>query len=347
MPLAVAIVRHQTMPQVELQGTGAARMQLKARSSGTLTGSRLAGALGRLIVADVLGEMERLGRLPCWNVGWEVGFAAWVDNLYTPAMSAANAMAKIDEFEELLQRRWRLSFKPSSKLVTVNGPPSTQRPTTHGSWSYVDEFPVLGHVIEADGACGADVSAAIGKAWRGFWASCGRKQFRKLDLRTKLRDMDRKVLPILEFHAAWWTWSAALTNKVDAVQRRMVALLERVRIQAGEDINRYVRRRGRQAAATCRAQGLWSCRLERRMAAWIAHTWRGHMASSWSSRACRWRGHKWYALQRLRAGSVSMFAGKLGMRIGAGRPRTRWHDGVVAMERAGKITLTGDLADFQ
>ena len=50
MVVAVALVRHQLLPTVELEQSGVC-CRLRRRSTGTLTGSRVAGMIGRLVVS--------------------------------------------------------------------------------------------------------------------------------------------------------------------------------------------------------------------------------------------------------------------------------------------------------
>ena len=109
----------------------------------------------------------------------------------------------------------------------------------------------------------------------------------------------------------------------------MVAVLLGLKMWPGEDIGEFVRRRMTEAGRVCRRQRLWSERVAQRIVNWDAHLRRGH-CSSWASQAYAWRNSSWYRARRVVAGSASVWAGRLGLRESAGRPRICFEEGADA-----------------
>ena len=77
------------------------------------------------------------------------------------------ALSALDEAESYLKSVWQLQIKPSSKLWM----PSFQSDQDFEceGWSKVTAFPILGHLIAADGAVNPCIDQALAAAWRAFW----------------------------------------------------------------------------------------------------------------------------------------------------------------------------------
>ena len=88
------------------------------------------------------------------------------------------------------------------------------------------------------------------------------------------------------------------------------------------------RRLGREASKHCERVGCWSVLAASRVVSWDAHARRGH-EYSWAADLIAVQGSRWLEIQRLAKNSVSAFAGTLGLREAPGRPRIRFHEGVV------------------
>ena len=86
---------------------------------GSLTGTRVAGVIGKAVVAYALIEAVRSPAVVPYRVGeGRLFFSAWIDNLYFCRTSAQQATQNLDVLEEILSRTWRLRFKPSSLITT-------------------------------------------------------------------------------------------------------------------------------------------------------------------------------------------------------------------------------------
>ena len=97
----------------------------------------------------------------------------------------------------------------------------------------------------------------------------------------------------------------------------------------------FVMRRGRKSAEHAKYMGLWSIHVAKRICTWRAHILRNHVGSSWASHAFAHMDEHWYSARRTtnstrakienRTGTTT--GGRLFTRTGAGRPKTRFHDG--------------------
>lgn len=125
-----AILRQQLLVAVTLTlGSGVA-MQVPRRTSGTLTGSRVAGRVCRWRVENAM--RAALSTRRC--LGWEmphappIVFASYMDNIYGVGNTAAEAAASMAILRNELLRTWRLQVKQGSEQVVVcRGSPHLQR----------------------------------------------------------------------------------------------------------------------------------------------------------------------------------------------------------------------------
>ena len=81
-----------------------------------MTGSRLAGELGRTAIVDTLAATaDKVRRLNFEIRGAGFSFASWVDNLYFCGRTGRAALEAFELVEDHLQRTWALELKPESK----------------------------------------------------------------------------------------------------------------------------------------------------------------------------------------------------------------------------------------
>ena len=113
----------------------------------------------------------------------------------------------------------------------------------------------------------------------------------------------------------------------------MTATVMRVPRDAGEDVDAYVRRRGRLARKQCLEQGRWSAFWFDRAIKWDEHLARERNIFSWSARLRDYRGMQWLmerraALAPSASSVLSIRAGRTGTRAMRGKVHARWHDGI-------------------
>ena len=328
-PWAAAIVRLQMLPVIYVTA-GECRAAVGVRSAGSLTGSRVAGALGRIPLLSVANarsaHWERLG----YKInGAALTVAFYVDNMYSLAHSAADAVSILEDLEQHLLSDWSLRIKPSSRSVCV--PRGGQMHESHdeSKWPVLQHFPVLGHVLDASGSSWPCWQATKTKMWRAFFANCVGNKVQGLPFLAKTKLLGRCVLPVGDFRCTRWTYHGALAADVDRQQRKMMSIMAKIPRRAGELDPTYFRRRHREISFECKRAGLWSLRHSRRVCAWNAHLNRPLNARSWAARLLHWHGEEWLAAQRLLHGTSSL-GGRTGTRAGPGCPCPRWHDGVLA-----------------
>jgi len=120
---------------------------------------------------------------------------------------------------------------------------------------------------------------------------------------------------------------------VHSMQQKMTASTLRLPVQVGEDVDSYVRRRGRIARQLCRKVGFWSSHWFSRAVRWDEHLARSRNANTWAARLREYHGKQWLMDKRAQlapsgSSGVSMLAGRTGTRALAGKVQMRWHDGI-------------------
>lgn len=140
-----AVVRQQLLVMVQVSltmGSGAA-VQVPRRTSGTLTGSRVAGRFGPRLVETAM--RAALSTNPLHRMGHAarkpVVFASYVDNIHGVGNTAAAAAAFVAVLRHELLRTWPLQVKEGSEqMVVCRGAPEVQRPpdgTDEKVWAVV------------------------------------------------------------------------------------------------------------------------------------------------------------------------------------------------------------------
>ena len=94
---------------------------LADRSSGALTGSRVAGAFGLVPVCDAARSHERSWKSHAFKLKHNDAIAlfTWVDNLYAVSNKVRGCISILEDVEGHLGRVWDLRYKASSLSVLV------------------------------------------------------------------------------------------------------------------------------------------------------------------------------------------------------------------------------------
>ena len=116
---ATACLRHQLLPSISIKVASFAAM-LGQRSKGALTGSRVAGQLGRIPVQATLLDLHDVLCKLSWNFD-DVALvaASFVDNVYFAGGSPYKAAQMGDLFAQRLLSQWGQSVKQGSQQVLV------------------------------------------------------------------------------------------------------------------------------------------------------------------------------------------------------------------------------------
>ena len=165
-------VRHQMLPRVDLC-VGSLRIAIGARCFGGLTGSRVAGALGRVPVECTIAD-----RWMHWQAfGFDVGadapltLSAYVDNLYSCSTTMSGAINILEDAAEQLQSTWGQGIKASSRMVLAcDGYPADEA-IDHGRGPKVNAFLCLGHVLEGAASVRACFTSTKRSMWRAYFGN--------------------------------------------------------------------------------------------------------------------------------------------------------------------------------
>ena len=187
---------------------------------------------------------------------------------------------------------------------------------------------VLSHVITDDASAGAGFRVFMEKAWRAFFANSGHRNARGVGNHRRINLLNRTVTPLLRFWCPAWSCCQSLAKRLDAMQRRMIATIQRVPRVPCESDHSYFSRRSRLTTSTCQRMGLWSRLHGSCVISWSDHVKRHPSESHWPAVLLDYRPPSWFADRRLALGSSSSQGGRTGTRATAGGVARRWADGV-------------------
>jgi len=331
--LAGAMLRRQLLPAIVIDFSIGC-CTLLSRTSGGLTGSRTAGAMGRVPVEAALQDSrERI----C-SFGFECGVQSplisctYVDNLYFFSHSVGGALKMAAIVQSELKRTWGLTFKPgSAECMPVAGAAEwdcvDELADAWPQWTFVDRCAVLGMLISNSGSVAADMEACRRGVWGSYVHSCSSAAATKLPLGLKLRLLDRAGRAAVDFRSSRWPTTPTAARLLDSLQRRCLILAQRLPRNCDETMESWCYRRSRAAGALARDRGLWSTRHVQRARAWRDHLLRERNHDSPASILFRFHGAQWRAQRRLAAGSARTAAGRLRSRV-LPHVHARWEDSV-------------------
>lgn len=145
--LAAAAVRHQVAPEVRVRA-GAHTAAVGDRTRGALTGSRVAGALGRAAIRDIMRAVSAAGAARAFAPPpHSVIVASYVDNLVFAGKDASSVEALYTLADAHAGSSWGLEIPRSSVEIVV----------PRGSEVAPSLFPArpstkfLGHIVSGDG----------------------------------------------------------------------------------------------------------------------------------------------------------------------------------------------------
>ena len=300
------------------------------RTKGGLTGTRTAGALGRIPILDMIAAREEAWRADGFRLGSGIHadsltMATYIDNLYAVSSEVEGAMKIMTDAERYLLKRWQLTLKLSSKMITsaAVGSEHVEGDTVNG-YVYHQDFPVLGHLVNNTGSIAYAFEKTLQKMWKAFWGNAGSRRARTLGQRRKVLLIARAVRPLFEFVCARWPAQITYLDQIDVIQRKMVSLAFGLRRTPAESMKKYNARCGRAAAPFIDLS--WSQVWCTRMQSWQSHMERH--AELWPARISAYQDARWLQTRRLLSGSPSLFAGLTGTRARAGKVQRRWQEGL-------------------
>ena len=327
--ICATFLKMHSLPTIALR-VGSQQALFRNRCVGLFTGSRSAGAAGRLPLLDVAAV-----RMPIWGPNaLQVGrlhccLATFVDNLLTLAETPEKAIAIMSDCEDELSKRWCLKIGPESKeYMTCRGypwqihiPPEWQRRTT---------LKCLGHRLDDDGGIGSCFSACTAAMSRSFYANLTAGLFRA-SRAAKYRFLSSCVRTIAHFRWSRWPFTKTYAAKLDGLQRKFLTALMQIRPNVGEPYDAFVQRRHITGGHLASACGRWSRAWAHSVITWDAHVRRAHDSGAWSHALLDCQPETWLDLQRWWHSA-----------LGESRTRTRAYRGHVHQRWSAGVNLAGE-----
>ena len=312
--------------------TGSLQIELPSRSKGGLTGTRTAGMMGRIPVEKTMIERRSHWRRWGFKAHEDVlCVCSHVDNLFSVSKSLQSAKSMLEDFGKQLEVNWDLKIKKSSRscMISAGGPGAV----ASDKWPARDSFEVLGHTLQNTGSIRACWKHTRNKMWKSFWANPGSRDASALEPRTRIKLLDKAVMPQLSYRCPRWPPQKTIAVELNALQRRMVSSILRIPQNSGETAAEYVKRRGQNSGRHCTQMGKLSSRWFKRARNWNEHLLRARNRQSWPARLLHYKDAGWFVQRRLsflpadcKAGSC--LAGRTDTRAVRGCVHMRWHDGI-------------------
>ena len=311
-------------------------LTLAARTSGCLTGTRLAGVLGQAIMLDCIESRHKHWKPHGFPVKeLRLCLCSWIDNLYSFSSTLFGAIAILEDIEQYLGTKWALHIKPSSRACMVcRG--NAESPIDPVKWPLRLQMNVLGHMVQYDCGIGACWHSTRAGLWGAYWKNAASCEARNLGFVAKASLLQRTVVAKFAWKLSRWPFQKTVAVELDALQCRMVCYLLKCPRLAHESIDSYCRRRARDARNLCKQVGFWSELWAKRVVDWNDHVQRGGAYNHICFPLVNFKNEQW--LMHRRAFWVptdssstrnTLLAGRTGTRNNIGRPQTRWAHGVV------------------
>ena len=249
------ILRLQMLPKVFLH-IGSQQVCIANRSVGGLTGSRVAGAMGRVLVEDVIKRRHSHWQASGFKLedGTALTLSAYVDNLYSCSNSIDGAVMILEDAANELSSSWNQNIKPISRMVLACSDCPDASPDS-ANWPMLEEFPCLGHTLEGNAGIRACFTNTKRSMWKAFWGNCGHRVMRQAPVSMKCKLLDRACRSILSYRCSRWPPQPRIAQELDRVQSKMVAAIQRIPRASEETAAEYVTRRNKTAARKCKELG--------------------------------------------------------------------------------------------
>ena len=323
LSVAAACLRHQLLPKV-LISVGCGVAHIGGRSSGSLTGSRLAGAAAQVPIRHTCVAREKIWR--------QYGFAlpdgtltlyTYVDNCFAAARSCHAVTEMLDDVEQFLSTEWGLSIKPSSRLVMVPHRSPDASVKDPEKYPIVENMKVLGHILQSDGGVNLCFDNTVNQMWRAFYANCAGRSAQRLSCKLRLTLLARAVLPILRCRWTRWPFTVSRALALDGIQRRMASIILDVRMLPCESPDDFGHRRAGFISSVLRNCGRWSKMWAAALVGWAEHLGRARNAQTWAAKLAHLRPPDELAHRRAHFG-------RPGTRVGSGWIKRRWWESLTA-----------------
>ena len=235
--LIAACFRMQLFPSVWIKCLGCDG-PVGVRSTGSLTGSRVAGQLGNFIVYDsVDGVSAELSHRGFPTDSGPVSLATWVDNLFSFSRTIANAVEILLIVERVLVSRWNLAIKQGSRAVVCSA--GNMGVPYSPEWPILESVKILGHIVSGTGSINDDWKECSRMLWASFWRNNGNRQLSKLPMYLHFMLLQRAVLGTVMWKLSRWPYQKTVAVLLDGAMCRMAARILPCERKPTEDIDQY------------------------------------------------------------------------------------------------------------
>ena len=168
--------------------------------------------------------------------------------------------------------------------------------------------------------------------WASFYANL-QPGLKNASTKAKRNFLNGCIRPIASFRWSRWPFQTTYANKLDGLQVNMAARLFDIKPRTQEDLLSFYERRGQHSRQMIDAWGRWSLQWRNHVKSWNDHVMRAHDTGAWSHKLLDWHGEAWLQERRVEASHGGMMS-RTGTRAQAGRPATRWFEGLVSARAA-------------
>ena len=143
----------------------------------------------------------------------------------------------------------------------------------------------LGHFWGYDGSADYCYSTTVRSCWRAFFGNCTSRHSVRMPVTTRVALLTKAVVPILRFRWTRWPFTVSRGELLDGMQRRMLAIILRMRVEPEETPERFCRRRASTVSALQKKCGCWSKMWAFAAVGWSEHLERWRNNRTWAARA--------------------------------------------------------------
>ena len=318
-------LRMQLVCKVSLQ-SGAMNIVIGNRSNGSLTGSRVAGAWGRVPVETTIAKRNNDWKRQGWQTtGETLTVATYVDNLFALGRDADAAIDICNDFGKHLAADWGQKIKPSSKQLLV--PKGGQLPKDAAGWEICTCFNVLGNSVQHNAETDKSWETTKSAVRRAWFATVKKEGARELSLAANLRLMNTTIKPLVMFKTTGMPFGKTRADQISRLQRSLVQQVLKLPRLDEEEAAAYQKRKHTATTAALKTTTDWRQATASRTLQWHEHNTRNNGNRLWAAELIKVTTAAELAEVRKRRQEHGLPG--LGRRAWPGHVATRWEQSVV------------------
>ena len=194
--LAASALRQQMLPPGQLR-VGGVLIPIPLRSRGSLTGSRVAGAMGRVPVESTIRDRhQEWARHGFQAGGHRLTVATYIDNIFSAGSSLTGAIT-LEDFAARLHSIWDFQIKPTSRSCLVPRG-SMEAPCDIEKWPPSAGFFALGHTLQDSGSTQTRWQRTSRSMWNAYFGNCASKVASRMPVALRYTLVDKSELPTMQ-----------------------------------------------------------------------------------------------------------------------------------------------------